>query len=138
AGRILASAGFWRRAVAAYLASYVALGGVLLVLRGEVGGLEAWNPWRGMSVGWQIERTQEALDKRPAASGPGDELALVRWVVAKRLFGRELHLAVGGLLCTPEIRVSGVGPPVWKEKEGTSALLVPLAGNSVFVCTRPR
>ena len=131
AGRLLTSSWPKKWACATYLGFYVLVGSALLVVRGSEGRLDSWHPWQGMNVGWQIEQARTALLRSPLPSGPGDELAFARWVVAKQMLDRELRFAVGRVTCTPEIRLSGLAPPIWNQ---TGARLVPLANNSVFVC----
>jgi hypothetical protein len=92
-------------------------------------------PWNGMSVSYQVEKVREHLARGELPpSGPGDESALTRAVVAKRLFGRELLFSVYGMACRVEIPLTGLAPP---PQVPPDTRVLPLASNSVFLCREP-
>ncbi len=128
----LATKGAAARALCvAYLTAYVAAGAALLLTQLQRPVLSPSNPWNGMTVAVQLERTRQALALgRPVPSGPGDELAYVQAVLARRVLKQELLFDLGGHVCRVDEALSAfeVKPP--------RPLSAPLANNSVFVCER--
>ena len=132
AGRLLAAGGPWRALTLAYLVAFCGGATALLLTQLREPVLHPVMPWNGMNVAYQVKLVREELARADLpGSGPGDESALTRAVVARRLFGRELWFNVYGMKCRVEIRLTGLGPPQ-EQPPGTRVL--PLAANSVFVC----
>jgi hypothetical protein len=135
AGRLLARGGAARVLTLAYLGAFCAGGAALLLTQLREPVLHPTMPWNGMSVSYQVKKVREHLARgEMPPSGPGDESALTRSVVAKRLFGRELLFNVNGLACRVEIPLTGLAPPP-QVPHGTYVL--PLASNTVFLCREP-
>lgn len=126
----LATRGKALRALAlAYVGLYVAAGAALLVTQLSRPVLSPGNPWNGMTVAAQLDRTRGALAAgRPIPSGPGDELAYVYGVLARRIFKQELWFDLGGHRCRVDVALSGFEAPPPRP------LSAPLANNSLFVC----
>ena len=128
-GWLLSRARRFRMPALGYLAVYAVTGFAILQAELKRPVLHPVMPWNGMNVGLQLERTQADLDHgKPVRSRPGDDDALIRSILARRVLGKELSFKVNKRYCKAEIYLSGFAAPP------PDHATVPLGNNSVFVC----
>jgi hypothetical protein len=107
-GWLFSKKGAPRVAASLYAAYAVATGAAMLVAQLERPVLTPGHPYFGMNVAMQLERTQRALAYgAPVPSAPGDEHALALWILARRVYGKDLTFNVMGHHCRIKVRLSG-------------------------------
>ena len=128
-GWMLSRAPRFRVPALSYLLLYATASFAIMLAELKTPVLHPVMPWNGMNVAVQLERTQEDLDRgEPVHSHSGDDDALIRSILARRVLGKELSFKVNKRRCKAEIYLSGFAPPP------TDRLTLRLGNNSVFVC----
>jgi hypothetical protein len=132
---LMSKKGPLRVAAASYLAAFALVGAVLPHTSGYV--LREGDPWNGYTVKAMLERTeQELASGLPVRSGGRDELGYTRATLARWVLGKELKFALGQYICTVDLMLTGLDPPLPERHPGK--VFFPLASNSVYVCEPPR